>query len=460
MIATVEWIKKTYEGFNDLLWDGKLPHNLKFSINNSRKTWGYASYRFNTWEGWVKATEITVSNFFDSPEEVKTGVLIHEMIHIADYSFHPEHFIRNGRKVSGREYDAHGYRFFLPEMNRVNQILKEYGYNITVSPNVTAAEQAASSLSDRQQEILKSKKQGGMHVFIGHLAKYDPNGEWLRAYVQNSSYNKWIERLEGEWYRNEYDRIDDYITYDDSLLMKKSTKAGLFYFFSHPSEKTKNEYIEKHGLKFNKNIWNAKDDEIDTEYIKSSLKNPIPDPGPTDPDIFNNEHEEKPSQIVTKRISLFRFPIVRNGMPTGENFEVSNVTREELKEKMKIRFPKWSDEAIERALNNAKYYPKGMNEVKNDKGTAVPKKCDKCGGDVVLQIHGEPVYLCNKCKKYFGTMPFPKDLDEETIFDEVVKESVCETLGVETMGDSSKIPGCRRSKIKQISANEFEESIE
>ena len=45
-----------------------------------------------------------------------------------------------------------------------------------------------------------------------------------------------------------------------------------------------------------------------------------------------------------------------------------------------------------------------INEVKNDKGEEVPKKCD-CGGEVALQIHGEPVYVCKKCGKYFGTMP-------------------------------------------------------
>ena len=42
--------------------------------------------------------------------------------------------------------------------------------------------------------------------------------------------------------------------------------------------------------------------------------------------------------------------------------------------------------------------------VKNDKGEIVPEKCDKCGGDVVCQIHGEPVYICKDCGKYFGTM--------------------------------------------------------
>ena len=46
--------------------------------------------------------------------------------------------------------------------------------------------------------------------------------------------------------------------------------------------------------------------------------------------------------------------------------------------------------------------------IKNDKGEIVPEKCDKCGGEVVLQIHGEPVYLCKDCGKYFGTMPFRK----------------------------------------------------
>ena len=45
-------------------------------------------------------------------------------------------------------------------------------------------------------------------------------------------------------------------------------------------------------------------------------------------------------------------------------------------------------------------------ERKNDKGEVVPEKCDKCGGDVVCQIHGEPVFVCKDCGKYFGTMPF------------------------------------------------------
>lgn len=44
--------------------------------------------------------------------------------------------------------------------------------------------------------------------------------------------------------------------------------------------------------------------------------------------------------------------------------------------------------------------------VKNDKGEVVPDTCNKCGGKVVVQIHGEPVYICKDCGKYFGTVPF------------------------------------------------------
>jgi len=46
--------------------------------------------------------------------------------------------------------------------------------------------------------------------------------------------------------------------------------------------------------------------------------------------------------------------------------------------------------------------------VKNDKGEVVPEKCTVCGEKVGLYIKGEPVYLCSKCGKYYGTMPFKK----------------------------------------------------
>ena len=76
----------------------------------------------------------------------------------------------------------------------------------------------------------------------------------------------------------------------------------------------------------------------------------------------------------------------------GEAFLLGNIIFREWTEKMK----KTGE------LNESK---KGKKQVKNDKGELVPETCDKCGGKVVVQIHGEPVYVCKDCGKYFGTMP-------------------------------------------------------
>ena len=76
----------------------------------------------------------------------------------------------------------------------------------------------------------------------------------------------------------------------------------------------------------------------------------------------------------------------------GEAFLLGNIIFREWTEKMKKT----------KELNESK---KRKKQVKNDKGELVPETCDKCGGKVVCQIHGEPVYVCKDCGKYFGTMP-------------------------------------------------------
>lgn len=44
--------------------------------------------------------------------------------------------------------------------------------------------------------------------------------------------------------------------------------------------------------------------------------------------------------------------------------------------------------------------------IRNDEGKIVPDTCPKCGGEVVVQIKGEPIYVCGNCGEYFGTVPF------------------------------------------------------
>jgi DNA-directed RNA polymerase subunit RPC12/RpoP len=58
--------------------------------------------------------------------------------------------------------------------------------------------------------------------------------------------------------------------------------------------------------------------------------------------------------------------------------------------------------------NIKQYLIESKRVIYNDEGKKVPAICPECGGKVVLVLRGEPVYICSKCEKYFGTMPFKK----------------------------------------------------
>lgn len=150
MLVTKEWISENYSKFNNLYWDGKLP-NIKFKISHSCSCWGFASFIYDYPNNTIIPETLTISNYYDSPEEVKISTLLHEMIHIADYTFHPEHFIRNHKPIHGRSYNAHGW-WFKKECER----LRKYGLNVT--NHVTLEDQRKSSLSERTKIKLERKK--------------------------------------------------------------------------------------------------------------------------------------------------------------------------------------------------------------------------------------------------------------------------------------------------------------
>ena len=152
MIVTVDWIKQNYKRFNKMYFDNKLP-DIEFKISRSKNSWGYASFNY-IYERknlkTIKPTAITISNYYDSPENIKQTTLLHEMIHIKDYVCHPEHFVRNGRRVTGHSYDPHGW-WFKSECEK----LKKFGWEI--EKYVTKEEEKSSKLSASTKENLKKK---------------------------------------------------------------------------------------------------------------------------------------------------------------------------------------------------------------------------------------------------------------------------------------------------------------
>ena len=151
MLVTVNWIKEHYNEFNNKYWNGELPM-IEFKVNHNKRMWGYASFRYDYPNNKVNPEYIAISNYFDSPEEVKISTLLHEMIHIADYFYNPHHFVQNHKAVSGHKYNAHG-SWFLGECKRINS----YGIH-KVDNHVTKEEEKVSKLSEKARKVIAFKK--------------------------------------------------------------------------------------------------------------------------------------------------------------------------------------------------------------------------------------------------------------------------------------------------------------
>lgn len=119
---TTKWILENYDRYNKKYWNGELPR-IDAKISRSKYQFGYASFRMLY--GRPTGFKIYMSCYYNLTEKSWTNTLLHEMIHIADYYYHPEHFIVGNRKVKG--YDAHGPIFFLKHAERLNND----GWNIS-----------------------------------------------------------------------------------------------------------------------------------------------------------------------------------------------------------------------------------------------------------------------------------------------------------------------------------------
>lgn len=233
MLVTTKWMAERYVYYNNKYWNGQLPV-ISFSVNNSRKTWGFASYRYilndsRTRIETIQPLSITLSNYYDSPEKIKETTLLHEMIHIADYYFHPEHFINVRRTGRNKKYDAHGYVFFMKEAER----LAADGWEI--QKYVTMEAQSVSTLSDENREKLEKRAALGYVVCIADSKNRTKNGKWVMRldksklqdfdWLFNTYYKSWMQQNfeNPKWYECYCTEFAD---------KRKSNAKPLFNYYS------------------------------------------------------------------------------------------------------------------------------------------------------------------------------------------------------------------------------------
>lgn len=165
MLATVDWMKDNYAFFNEKYWNGELPE-CDFSVGRSKKKWGAAECKLDRRSRTANSFRIILSNYMDTTEYTRRNILLHEMIHIAEYFYHPDSFIRRG-------HNAHG-SYFMLEADRLNRD----GWDVTVKVSEKVREASSLSAVGKKSEArIRSKAEKKFQVLVGtHKKEFTRSG--------------------------------------------------------------------------------------------------------------------------------------------------------------------------------------------------------------------------------------------------------------------------------------------
>lgn len=135
MRADIQYVRRTFDKFNHLIFEGLLPEP-PFKISHARRFLGLLRYRRTqmadgTWR--YGNFSFCISDCVDLPEDVAEDTVIHEMIHY--------YILLNQMQDTG----PHG-AIFKQKMHEIN---RTYGRNITVQHKITDAEAA----SDKRRRL-------------------------------------------------------------------------------------------------------------------------------------------------------------------------------------------------------------------------------------------------------------------------------------------------------------------
>ena len=299
---------------NVLGWFKITGTNIKYNKKNRlmyyQTTYGKKEYIDYDNFVYLCKPQIELNGNYEWTERAALTTLVHEMCHYYTYMF---------GKVPTR---AHGKEF----QNIAAYVSAKSDDFFTVK-RLASAEQMSEMILNSDIKAKNDLRQQNKENRIILMFLFMQNGE-IRLINANSM--KLVDLIVYNYKNNKYggEKIKEIKISTDSELKKIVFEEG------YKKACTTYRYWNVENKPFIKNLNNYNLQTVLTT-VGDSLQN-------------NQTTSQNPQNTLIKH---FKFTTIQ-----GNTFEDKNVSKEELKAKIKQQFPKWSDSTIERVINTAKYY--------------------------------------------------------------------------------------------------------
>ena len=151
---TIEFLEEAYEYLNNKLFKGKLPEDIEFKIEHSLEDndAGHTYANDDKTEGEFVIDRVSLNGTLMMTIHSWLETILHEMIHVMDFKFHPEHF----NKKINPNYDYHK-GWFMKEADK----FKKYGFNIkeTIDSDVETT---------TDDDSIKEQMNGVIYIKLGY----------------------------------------------------------------------------------------------------------------------------------------------------------------------------------------------------------------------------------------------------------------------------------------------------
>ena len=151
---TIEFLEEAYGYLNNRLFQGKLPEDIEFKIEHSLEDndAGHTYANDDKTEGEFVIDRVSLNGTLMMTIHSWLETILHEMIHVMDFKFHPEHF----NKKINPNYDYHK-GWFMKEADK----FKKYGFNIkeTIDSDVETT---------TDDDSIKEQMNGVIYIKLGY----------------------------------------------------------------------------------------------------------------------------------------------------------------------------------------------------------------------------------------------------------------------------------------------------